>query len=153
VFGLGPLQLPDLNGLDAIEAIRSEFPDARIVVLTTFASGEQLIRATTAGTFAYLSKGIVQKELRDAIRSAYVGRRFLLEPAAFLWHDGDEVTQREVEILEQVSAGHRNEEIAARLGVSDETVKADMHNIMVKLGAHDRTSPISVAVRRGILKL
>ena len=150
------LRLPDMNGIDVMIAIRGEFPDARIVVLTTFEGDVEMQRALTAGARGYLLKSSPPKELLDAIRQVHAGKkRIPPEVAAQLAeHLSDEaLTAREVEVLRQVAGGNRNRDIAERLFISEETVKVHVKHIMDKLGASDRTEAVAIGIRRGIIQL
>jgi DNA-binding NarL/FixJ family response regulator len=155
-IALMDLRLPDLSGVDAMIAIRSEFTDARIVMLTTFDGDVEIHRALQAGARGYLLKNMPPSELAAAIRQVYQGqKRVPPEVAAQLaQHMSDEaLTAREVEVLRRVAAGNRNREIADLLSISEETVKVHVKHIMEKLGAKDRTQAIAVGVRRGIIEL
>ena len=150
------LRLPDLSGIDALIAIRSEFPEARIIMLTTFDGDVEVHRALEAGARGYLLKNMPPSTMLDAIRQVHAGkRRIAPEIAAQLAeHMSDEsLTAREVEVLQQVAGGNRNRDIAELLRISEETVKVHLKHIMDKLGANDRTQAISIAVRRGIIQL
>jgi DNA-binding NarL/FixJ family response regulator len=150
------LRLPDMDGIQALSAIRGEFPEARIVVLTTFEGDAEIQRALAAGARGYLLKSTPPRELLEAIRQVHAGRkRIPPEVAARLAeHLGDEaLTPREIEVLRQVAGGSRNRQIAERLFISEETVKVHVKHIMDKLGASDRTEAVAVAVRRGIIQL
>src|SRR6266581_1552998 len=150
------LRLPDMNGIDAIIAIRKEFPDARIIVLTTFEGDAEIQRALEAGARAYLLKSMTPRELLDGIRQVHAGKkRIPPEIAARLAeHLSDEaLTAREVEVLRQVADGNRNRDIAERHFISEETVKVHVKHIMDKLGANDRTEAVAIAIRRGIIQL
>jgi DNA-binding NarL/FixJ family response regulator len=150
------VRLPDLSGIDAMIAIRSEFPEARIVMLTTFEGDVEIQRALEAGARGYLLKNMPPRELVDVVRQVHAGKkRIPSEIAAHLAdHMGDEVlTAREVEVLRHVSGGNRNRDIADLLCISEETVKVHIKHIMDKLGAQDRTQAIAIAVRRGIIEL
>jgi DNA-binding NarL/FixJ family response regulator len=150
------LRLPDLGGLDVMIAIRSEFPDARVIVLTTFEGDMDVQRALKAGARGYLLKSIPPQQMLDTIRQVHAGKKVVsAEIAADLAeHVGDEaLSQREVEVLQQVAAGRRNRDIATRLFIAEETVKAHIKHIMDKLGAHDRTQSVTIAARRGIIQL
>jgi DNA-binding NarL/FixJ family response regulator len=150
------LRLPDMNGIDAIIAIRAEFPEARFVVLTTFEGDAEIQRALAAGARGYLLKSMPPRELLDGIRQVHAGKkRIPPEIAARLAeHLSDEaLTAREVEVLRQVASGNRNRDIAERLFISEETVKVHVKHIMDKLGANDRTQAVSIALRRGIIQL
>jgi DNA-binding NarL/FixJ family response regulator len=150
------LQMPGMSGFDAMSAIRNEFPEARIIVLTTHAGDVQVSRALKAGARAYLLKSSVRKELLEAIRAVHCGqRRVSPELAAEIAeHATDNVlTPREIEVLCFVAKGNANKEIAARLSLTEETVKAHIRNILGKLGANDRTHAVSIGVKRGIIDL
>lgn len=150
------LRLPDLSGIDAMIAIRSEFAQARIVVLTTFEGDVEIQRALEAGARGYLLKNMPPRELVDVIRQVHAGKkRIPPEIAAQLaQHMGDEeLTTREIEVLRHVHTGNRNRDIAELLFISEETVKVHIKHIMDKLGAQDRTQAIAIAVRRGIIQL
>jgi len=150
------LRLPDLSGIDAMIAIRTEFADARIIMLTTFEGDVEIQRALEAGARGYLLKSMPPKELVEVIRQVYAGKkRVPPEVAAQLAeHLSDEaLTPREIDVLRHVSGGNRNRDIAERLFISEETVKVHIKHIMEKLGATDRTQAIAIAVRRGIIEL
>ena len=150
------LRLPDMSGIDAMIAIRSEFPEARVVVLTTFEGDAEIQRALEAGARGYLLKTMPPADLIDAIRQVHAGKkRIPPEIAAQLAeHASDEdLTGRELEVLREVAGGSRNHEIATRLFISEETVKVHVKHIMEKLGAHDRTQAVAIAIRRGIIQL
>jgi DNA-binding NarL/FixJ family response regulator len=150
------LRLPDMSGIDTLIAIRGEFPDARIVILTTFGGDMEIRRALGAGARGYLLKSMPPEELVEGIRQVHAGRkRIPPEVAAQLAEFvGDEtLTPREIEVLAQVAAGNRNREIGERLFISEETVKVHLKHVMEKLGASDRTQAVAIAVRRGIIHL
>ncbi|HJZ99979.1 MAG TPA: response regulator transcription factor [Candidatus Solibacter sp.] len=150
------LRLPDLSGIDAMIGIRAEFPDARIVMLTTFEGDVEIQRALQAGARGYLLKSTPPDELVQAIRQVHAGKkRVPPEVAAQLAEhmSYESLTAREVEVLREVAEGNRNKDIAHRLFISEETVKVHIKHIMDKLGANDRTQAISIAVRRGIIQL
>jgi DNA-binding NarL/FixJ family response regulator len=150
------LRLPDINGIDVLSAIRAEFPDARILILTTFEGDAEIQRALAGGARGYMLKSLPPKELTDAIRQVHAGRKRIPEDVAarLAEHLGDEtLTLREIDVLTHVAAGNRNREIAERLSISEETVKVHIRHIMEKLGAQDRTEAVTIAVRRGIIKL
>jgi DNA-binding NarL/FixJ family response regulator len=150
------LQMPEMSGIDAMSTIRSEFPDARIIVLTTHTGDSLVSRAMKAGARAYLLKSAVRKELLDTVRAVHLGqRRVSPELAAEIAeHGADSVlTPREVEVLGLVAGGNANKEVAARLSLTEETVKAHVRNILGKLGANDRTHAVAIAVKRGIIDL
>jgi DNA-binding NarL/FixJ family response regulator len=150
------LRLPDMNGIDVMSAIRAEFPDARIVVLTTFEGDAEIQRALAAGARGYLLKSMPPRDLLDGIRQVHAGKkRIPAEIAARLAeHLSDEsLTPREVEVLREVAGGNRNRDIAEHLFISEETVKVHVKHIMDKLGASDRTEAVSIGIRRGIIQL
>ena len=150
------LQMPTMAGVEAIEAIRREAPEARIVVLTTYKGDVQALRAIKAGAVAYLLKSSLRKELVDTIREVHAGRRRLSPEIAdsIAVHAADErLSEREIEILRLVSEGCANKEIARRLSISEQTVKAHLKSIFGKLGAADRTHAVTLAARRGIITL
>ena len=150
------LRLPDMSGIDVLIAVRSEFPDARLVVLTTFEGDVEIHRALQAGARGYLLKNTPPAELLDVIREVHAGKKRIPPEIAsrLLEHMSDEVlTDREVEVLREVAGGNRNREIAERLFISEETVKVHMKHIMEKLGAADRTQAVAIGLRRGIIQL
>ena len=150
------LRLPDLGGLDVMIALRSEFHDARVIVLTTFEGDMDVQRALKAGARGYLLKSMPPQQILEMIRQVHAGKKVVpAEIAAGLAeHLGDEtLSQREVEVLQQVAAGRRNRDIAARLFIAEETVKVHVKHIMDKLGANDRTQSVTIAARRGIIRL
>jgi DNA-binding NarL/FixJ family response regulator len=150
------LRLPDLSGIDVLIAIRAEFPEARVIMLTTFEGDVEIQRALQAGARGYLLKNMPPSTLVETIRQVHAGKkRVPPELAAQLAeHMSDEsLTAREVEVLEQVAGGNRNRDIADLLSISEETVKVHLKHIMDKLGASDRTQAIAIAVRRGIIQL
>jgi DNA-binding NarL/FixJ family response regulator len=150
------LRLPDMSGVDAMIAIRTEFPEARIIMLTTFEGDAEVQRALAAGARGYVLKSMPPKELLDVIRQVHAGKkRVPPEIAARLAeHVGEEVlTSREIDVLRHIAGGNRNRDIADRLFISEETVKVHIKHIMEKLGASDRTQAVAIAVRRGIIQL
>lgn len=150
------LRLPDLSGIDAMMAIRAEFPEARIVMLTTFDGDVEIQRALRAGARGFLLKSMPPNEILEVIRHVHAGKKGVpSEVAAHLaQHMGDEeLTPREVEVLKKIADGNRNRDIADILRISEETVKVHVKHIMEKLGASDRTQAIAIAVRRGIMEL
>jgi DNA-binding NarL/FixJ family response regulator len=150
------LRLPDMSGIDAMIAILSEFPEARIIILTTFAGDVEIQRALEAGARAYLLKSMPPKELVEVIRQVHAGKkRIPAEIAAYLAeHYSDEaLTGREVEVLQQIATGSRNRDIAEKLFITEETVKVHVKHVMEKLGAADRTQAVAIGVRRGIISL
>jgi DNA-binding NarL/FixJ family response regulator len=150
------LRLPDMSGIDVMIAIRGEFPEARIIMLSTFAGDVEIQRALQAGARAYVLKSMPPKELVEIIRQVHAGKkRIPPEIAAHLAeHYSDEaLTAREVEVLGQIAGGNRNRDIAEKLFITEETVKVHIKHIMEKLGAADRTQAVAIAVRRGIIQL
>lgn len=150
------IRLPDLSGLDVLIAIRSEFPEARIIILTTFERDVEIQRALKAGAHGYLLKSMPAQRIIETIRQVHAGKKSVpAEIAADLAeHFGDEdLSQREVEVLRHVAAGNRNRDIAGKLFIAEETVKVHLKHIMTKLGANDRTEAMTIAVRRGIIQL
>ena len=150
------LRLPDLSGIDAMIAIRAEFPDARIIMLTTFEGDVEIQRALEAGARGYLLKNTPPSELAQMIRHVHAGKkRVPPEIAAQLAEhmSDDNLTSREIEVLQTVAEGNRNRDIAELLNISEETVKVHIKHIMDKLAAKDRTQAITIAVRRGIIHL
>lgn len=150
------LRLPDMSGIDVLIAIRSEFPEARLVMLTTFEGDVEVQRALQAGARGYLLKNMPPSELLDVIRQVHAGKKRIPPEIAsqLLEHMSDEgLTEREVEVLREVADGNRNREIAERLFISEETVKVHIKHIMEKLGAADRTQAVAIGVRRGIIQL
>jgi DNA-binding NarL/FixJ family response regulator len=150
------LQMPALNGIEAIIGIRSEFPQARIIVLTTYVGDVQVLRALKAGARAYILKGHVHRELLETIRAVHAGqKRIPTEVAAELAdHAGDdELSSRETAVLRLIAAGNANKEIAFQLAIAEETVKSHVTNILAKLGANDRTHAVTIGLKRGIIEL
>lgn len=148
------LQMPVMDGVEATVAIRRIWPDARVVMLTTFGQDAKALLALKAGASGYLLKSLIRKDLPDAIRSVHSGRRHIpREVAAELAAHvtDDRLSEREVAILKVVAAGNSNREVAARFGISEDTVKAHMKHLMSKLGANDRTHAVTIAIRRGII--
>jgi DNA-binding NarL/FixJ family response regulator len=150
------LRLPDMSGIDILIAIRTEFPEARIIMLTTFEGDVEIHRALQAGARGYVLKNMPPSQLLDVIRQVHAGKkRIPAEIASQLAeHMSDEsLTEREVEVLRQVADGNRNRDIAKNLFISEETVKVHIKHIMEKLGATDRTQAVAIGVRRGIIQL
>jgi DNA-binding NarL/FixJ family response regulator len=150
------LRLPDMSGVAVLEAIRGEFPEARVVMLTTFEGDVEMQRALAAGARGYLLKTMPPAELVDAIRQVHAGRKRIPPAVAaqLAEHLSDEaLTPREVEVLRHIADGNRNKDIAERLFISEETVKVHVKHVMEKLGASDRTEAVSIGVRRGIIQL
>jgi DNA-binding NarL/FixJ family response regulator len=149
------LRLPDLSGIDALLAIRAEFPNARIIMLTTFEGDVEIQRALEAGARGYLLKNMPPAELVEAIRHVHAGKKRVPPSVAaqLAEHMGDEdLTAREIDVLRLLGGGNRNRDIADLLFISEETVKVHIKHIMDKLGAKDRTQAIAIAVRRGIIQ-
>jgi DNA-binding NarL/FixJ family response regulator len=150
------LRLPDQSGIEALEAVRTEFPAARIVMLTTFEGDVEIQRALEAGAQGYVLKSMPPKELVDVIRQVHSGKKKIpLQVAQRLAeHLSDEaLTAREIEVLNQVAGGNRNRDIAEKLFITEETVKVHVKHIMDKLGASDRTQAVAIGLRRGIIRL
>jgi DNA-binding NarL/FixJ family response regulator len=150
------LQLPDISGIEAMITIRQEFPEARIIVLTTYAGDVQVVRALKAGARGYMLKADVNEELLDTIRSVHTGKRWIHpEVAAELaeYTGKEALTVREIEVLRWIAAGNANKEIGARLSIGEDTVKRHVTNILGKLDANDRTHAVTIALKRGIIEL
>jgi DNA-binding NarL/FixJ family response regulator len=150
------LQMPEMNGLDAISAIRGEYPEARIIVLTTYSGDVQALRALRAGARAYLLKDALDKELLDAIRAVHAGRKAVSPEVSFQLAEhatDDALTPGEVRVLRLIAEGRANKEIAASLSTSDATVKGQVQSILSKLGATDRTHAAMIGLKRGIIDL
>jgi DNA-binding NarL/FixJ family response regulator len=150
------LRLPDMSGIDALIAIRTSAPEARILMLTTFEGDVEVQRALTAGARGYLLKSTPPEDLLETIRRVHTGKKHVQPDlaATLAAHLSDEaLTEREIEVLELVGAGNRNRDVADRLSISEDTVKAHVKHIMEKLGASDRTQAVTIAVRRGIIRL
>lgn len=150
------LRLPDMSGIDALIAIRAEFPEARVIMLTTFEGDVEIQRALKAGARGYMLKSAPPKELVETIRQVHRGKKHIPQQIAanLAEHFSDEaLTEREVDVLRHISGGNRNRDIAERLFISEETVKVHVKHIMEKLGASDRTQAVAIALRRGIIEL
>lgn len=150
------LQLPDMDGIDAIGRIRAEYPAARIIVLTTFTGDVLARRALKAGALAYVLKTMVRRELLETIRAVHRGLKRVQDNVAddMAQHTGEPMlTSREIEVLKLAADGYTNSRIAASLNIKDETVKAHMSSLLGKLGARDRTHAVTVALRRGVIAL
>ncbi len=150
------LQMPVVDGLGAIKAIRKDFPDARIIVLTTYKGDAQALMALKAGASGYLLKSVLRKELLEAIRAVHAGRRYLppeVAQAIALHAVYEPLSEREIEVLRHVGIGQANKDIARTLGVTEETVKAHLKNVFTKLGVKDRTKAVTLAAKRGIINL
>ena len=150
------IQMPVVSGMEAIEEIRKHFPDARIIVLTTYSGDAQVTKAFKAGASGYLLKSMLRKELVDTIRAVHAGRRRLPPELAVEMAEhfaDDALTAREIEILREVAAGNANKIVADNLHISEETVKTHMRSILSKLGANDRTHAVTIALKRGIIEV
>jgi len=150
------LRLPDKSGIDALIAVRAEFPEARIIMLTTFEGDVEIQRALEAGARGYLLKNTPPKELVEVIRQVYAGKKRIPPQVAsrLAEHLSDEaLTQREIEVLNQIAGGNRNRDIAEKLFITEETVKVHIKHIMEKLVASDRTQAVAIGIRRGIIHL
>ena len=150
------LQMPEMSGIDALIAIRAESPDAKIIVLTTFAGDVQILRALKAGAHGYLLKNTFHKELIDAIRAVHAGRKALSAEASYELAEHattDALTQGEISVLRLIAAGNANKQIADQLSITEETVKWRVKNILSKLGANDRTQAAMIGVKRGIIEI
>ena len=150
------LQMPELNGVDATIAIRSEFPEARIIVLTTYAGDVQVLRALKAGAQGYLLKNLLHKELLETIRAVHAGKKRISQEVSYGLAEhatDDPLTPAEVTVLRLIAAGNANKQIADQLSVSEETVKGRVKNILSKLGANDRTHAAMIGLKRGIIEL
>jgi DNA-binding NarL/FixJ family response regulator len=149
------LQMPEMNGLDAMIAIRSEFPDARIIMLTTYAGDVQVLRAMKVGARGYLLKTLLDKELLDTIRAVHAGKKVLSAEASYEVAEhatSDALTPAEIDVLRLIAAGHANKQIAHQLSITEDSVKGRVKNILSKLGATDRTQAAMIGVRRGIIQ-
>lgn len=150
------LQMPEMNGLDAMTTILSEFPDARIVVLTTYTGDVQVQRALKAGARGYLLKDTLHRELLETIRGVHAGKKSISAEVSFQLAEhatDDALTPGEIRVLRLIAAGNANKEIAAQLSLSEETVKGRVRNILSKLGANDRTHAAMIGLKRGIIGL
>lgn len=150
------LRLPDISGIDAMVAIRAEFPDARVIILTTSEGDAEIHRALEAGAQGYMLKSMPRKQLVEMVRRVHAGKKYIPpEVAAYLAeHLGDEsLSKREIEVLQKVASGKRNIDIAELLFISEETVKGHLKHIMEKLGARDRTEAVAIGIRRGMIHL
>jgi DNA-binding NarL/FixJ family response regulator len=150
------LQMPGVDGLEAICAIRGEFPDARIIVLTTYTGDMQVLRALKAGARAYILKGQVHKELLDTIRAVHAGQKRIPPEIAAQLADhatDDPLTEREIDVVRLIAAGNSNKQIADQLSIGEATVKSHVTNILSKLGANDRAHAVTIALKRGIIQL
>jgi DNA-binding NarL/FixJ family response regulator len=149
------LQMPEMSGVDAIIAIRNEFPEARIIVLTTYTGDVQILRSLKAGARAYLLKNLLHKELLETIRAVHTGKKTLSAEASFQLAEhatDDALTPGEISVLRLIAAGNANKQIADQLSVTEETVKGRVKNILSKLGANDRTHAAMIGMKRGIIE-
>ena len=150
------LQMPEMNGLDAIISIRGEFPEAKIIVLTTYKGDVQILRALKAGARGYLLKNTLHKELLDTIRAVHAGKKALSPEASYEIAEhatDDALTPAEINVLRLIAAGNANKQIADQLSITEETVKGRVKNILSKLGANDRTQAAMIGLKRGIIEL
>jgi DNA-binding NarL/FixJ family response regulator len=150
------IQMPSFNGIEATSAIQSEFPDARIIVLTTYTGDAQVLRALKAGARAYILKGHVHRELLESIRAVHAGqKRIPPDVAAQLAEHAtdDELTSREIDVLRLIAAGNSNKLVADQLSIGEATVKSHVTNILSKLGANDRAHAVTIGLKRGIIDL
>jgi len=150
------LQMPEMNGLDAIIAIRGQFPDAKIIVLTTYKGDVQILRALKAGAQGYLLKNTLHKELIETIRAVHAGRKALSPEASYEIAEhatDDALTPAEILVLRLIAAGNANKQIADELSITEETVKSRVKCILSKLGANDRTHAATIGLKRGIIEL
>ena len=149
------LQMPEMDGIDAIIAIRNEFPEARIIVLTTYVGDVQILRALKAGARAYLLKNLLHKELLDTIRAVHAGKKTLSPDASYQLAEhatDDALTPAEISVLRLIAAGNANKQIADQLSLTEETVKGRVKNILSKLSANDRTHAAMIGIKRGIIE-
>ena len=149
------LQMPEMNGLDALVAIRNEFPEARIIVLTTYTGDVQILRALKAGARAYLLKSTLHKELLDTIRAVHTGKKTMSPEVSYQLAEhatDDALTPGEISVLRLIAAGNANKQIADQLSITEETVKGRVKNILSKLGANDRTHAAMIGIKRGIIE-
>jgi DNA-binding NarL/FixJ family response regulator len=150
------LRLPDMSGIGAVASIRTEFPEARIIMLTTFEGDVEVQRALSAGARGYLLKSTPLEELVEVIRKVHSGRKHLPTEVAQALAEhfgGDSLTEREIEVLKRIAEGDRNRDIGEGLGISEETVKVHIKHIMDKLGARDRTQAVAIGIRRGVIHI
>jgi DNA-binding NarL/FixJ family response regulator len=150
------LQMPGVDGLEALHAIRREFPEARIIVLTTYSGDTQVLRALRAGARGYILKGNVHEELLNSIRGVHVGQKRIPPDVAAelaIHSTDDALTDKEIDVLDLIAAGNGNKQIADKLSIGEATVKARVSNILSKLGANDRAHAVTIGLRRGIIAL
>jgi len=150
------IQMPELNGLDALIAIRNEFPDAKVVMLTTYTGDVQILRALKAGAQGYLLKNSLHRDLLGTIRAVYTGKKALSPEATYAIAEhgtDDALTPREIDVLRLIAAGNSNKRVADKLSIGEASVKSHVENILSKLGANDRTHAVAIALKRGIIEL
>jgi len=150
------LQMPQMNGLDALIAIRNESPDAKVIMLTTYTGDVQILRALKAGAQGYLLKGTLHRDLLDTIRAVYAGKKALSPEASYevAEHGTDDaLTPREIDVLRLIAAGNSNKRVADKLSIAEASVKSHVESILSKLGANDRTHAVTIALKRGIIEL
>jgi DNA-binding NarL/FixJ family response regulator len=149
------LKMPEMSGLDAIIAIRTDFPEAKFIVLTTYTGDVQVLRAMKAGARGYLMKNLLHKELLVTVRAVHAGKKSLCAEASYALAEhagGDALTAVEVDVLRLIAAGNANKQIAAQLSITEDTVKGRVKNILSKLGANDRTHAAMIGLKRGIIE-
>jgi DNA-binding NarL/FixJ family response regulator len=149
------LQMPEINGLDAVIAIRGEFPEAKVIVLTTYTGDVQVVRALKAGARGYLLKNLLHKELLETIRAVHAGKKALSPDVSFEIAEhamDDALTPGEIDVLRSIAAGNANKQIAVQLSITEETVKGRVKNILSKLNANDRTHAAMIGLKRGIIQ-
>jgi DNA-binding NarL/FixJ family response regulator len=149
------LQMPEMNGLDAMIAIRTEFPEARIIMLTTYTGDVQVLRAMKVGARGYLLKTLLDKELLETIRAVHGGKKMLSAEASYELAEhatSDALTPAEIDVLRLIATGHANKQIAAQLSITEDTVKGRVKSILSKLGANDRTHAAMIGIKRGIIQ-
>jgi DNA-binding NarL/FixJ family response regulator len=149
------LQMPEMNGLDAMIAIRTEFPEARIIMLTTYTGDVQVLRAMKVGARGYLLKTLLDKELLETIRAVHGGKKMLSAEASYELAEhatSDALTPAEIDVLRLIAAGHANKQIAAQLSITEDTVKGRVKSILSKLEANDRTHAAMIGIKRGIIQ-
>jgi len=150
------INMPEMNGIEALIAIRNEFPDAKVIVLTTYTGDVQILRALKAGAQAYLLKNTLHKELLETIRAVHAGKKSLSPEASYEIAEhatDDALTPAEIAVLRLIAAGNANKQIADQLSITEETVKSRVKNILSKLGANDRTHAAMIGLKRGIIEL
>jgi DNA-binding NarL/FixJ family response regulator len=149
------LQMPEMNGLDAMIAIRTEFQEARIIMLTTYTGDVQVLRAMKVGARGYLLKTLLDKELLETIRAVHGGKKMLSAEASYELAEhatSDALTPAEIDVLRLIAAGHGNKQIAAQLSITEDTVKGRVKSLLSKLGANDRTHAAMIGMKRGIIQ-